>query len=222
MTFADFLRAQFGTETLAEYGWFFGRATERRRAQGRERHLRAPHARRGRDHRAARHRHQALQAARRVQLHPDLQARRRREGGRLDRSRRSIKLADLFENRRQYETVGGLLAQEHRARRSARVEAEAARPDRGQLGPVRADRHAAGRPGGATVEFRFRNGKKVSFEAQEINVQKLLDDVKAYLKDPPKQLDWNEMNIADIGCAARPARTRRSTSSSRWRRGTWT
>ena len=49
------------------------------------------------------------------------------------------------------------------------------------------------------MEFRFRNGSKVSFEAQEINVQKLLDDVKAYLKDPPKQLDWNEMNIADIG-----------------------
>ena len=36
----------------------------RRRAQGRKRHLRAPDARRGRDHRAARHRHQALQAAR--------------------------------------------------------------------------------------------------------------------------------------------------------------
>ena len=52
---------------------------------------------------------------------------------------------------------------------------------------------------GATVEFRFRNGRKVSFEAQEINVRKLLDDVKAYLKDPPKQLDWNKLNIADIG-----------------------
>src|SRR5262249_1698202 len=34
---------------------------------------------------------------------------------------------------------------------------------------------------GATVDFRFRNGTKVSFEAYPINVQKLLADVKAYL-----------------------------------------
>ena len=36
---------------------------------------------RGRDHRAAGHRHQALQAARRIQLHQDLQGRRRRTNG---------------------------------------------------------------------------------------------------------------------------------------------
>jgi uncharacterized protein YfaS (alpha-2-macroglobulin family) len=52
---------------------------------------------------------------------------------------------------------------------------------------------------GATVEFRFRNASKVAFEAKEINVQKLLADVKAYLKSSPNQLDWNKMNIADIG-----------------------
>ena len=52
---------------------------------------------------------------------------------------------------------------------------------------------------GATVDFRFRNGKQVEFDAHEINVRKLLDDVKAYLKCKPKQLDWQQMNIADIG-----------------------
>ena len=31
---------------------------------------------------------------------------------------------------------------------------------------------------GATVDFRFRNGRKVYFEAHEILVDKLLDDVK--------------------------------------------
>ena len=52
---------------------------------------------------------------------------------------------------------------------------------------------------GATVDFRFRNAKHVDFVAQEIDVRKLLDDVKAYLKSKPKQLDWQQLNISDIG-----------------------
>ena len=52
---------------------------------------------------------------------------------------------------------------------------------------------------GATVDFRFRNGKKVTFEAREIKVAKLLNDVKQYLKSNPNQLDWQRLNIADVG-----------------------
>jgi len=52
---------------------------------------------------------------------------------------------------------------------------------------------------GPTVDFRFRNGKKVNFDAQPIKIDKLLTDVKAYLKSNPAQLDWNKINIADIG-----------------------
>ena len=52
---------------------------------------------------------------------------------------------------------------------------------------------------GATVDFRFRNAKQVEFVAHEVDVRKLLDDVKAYLKSKPKQLEWEQMNIADIG-----------------------
>ncbi|MFO0788040.1 MAG: MG2 domain-containing protein [Pirellulales bacterium] len=52
---------------------------------------------------------------------------------------------------------------------------------------------------GATVDFRFRNAKHVDFEARAIDVRKLLDDVKAYLQAKPKQLDWEQMNVADIG-----------------------
>jgi uncharacterized protein YfaS (alpha-2-macroglobulin family) len=51
----------------------------------------------------------------------------------------------------------------------------------------------------ASVDYRFRNGTKVSFEAFAINVSKLLDDVKGYLAANPGQLDWNRMNIGDIG-----------------------
>ena len=52
---------------------------------------------------------------------------------------------------------------------------------------------------GATVDFRFRNGNSVTFTAHELNVSKLLDDVKKYLKSSPTQLNWQEMNLQDIG-----------------------
>lgn len=51
----------------------------------------------------------------------------------------------------------------------------------------------------ATVEFRYRNGTRVAFEAYPIKVSKLLDDVKAYLKSNPARLDGNQMNISEIG-----------------------
>ena len=53
---------------------------------------------------------------------------------------------------------------------------------------------------GATVEFRFRNGKKVQFEAHAIKVEQLLADVKAYLKSNPQDNQyWNKSQIANIG-----------------------
>ncbi len=52
---------------------------------------------------------------------------------------------------------------------------------------------------GATIDFRFRNAKEVEFTAQPVDVPKLLADVRAYLKSQPKQLDGNQLNIADVG-----------------------
>ncbi len=53
---------------------------------------------------------------------------------------------------------------------------------------------------GATVDFRFRNAKKVKFDARAIKVDRLLEDVKAYLKsDPGNRIDWNKVNIQNIG-----------------------
>ena len=51
----------------------------------------------------------------------------------------------------------------------------------------------------ASVDFRFRNGTKVSFTAHAIKVDKLLDDVKNYLRSSPGRLDWQATNIANIG-----------------------
>jgi uncharacterized protein YfaS (alpha-2-macroglobulin family) len=51
----------------------------------------------------------------------------------------------------------------------------------------------------ATVDFRYRNGNKVSFEAFAIDVPTLLADVKAHLKSSPNFLDWNKINLGNIG-----------------------
>jgi len=49
------------------------------------------------------------------------------------------------------------------------------------------------------VEFRFRNGHVIELTAHEIKVEKLLDDVKTYLKSNPGRLDWQTVNIGNIG-----------------------
>jgi len=50
----------------------------------------------------------------------------------------------------------------------------------------------------ATVELRFRNATEVNMESTEIDTAKLLNDVKAYLKANPKQLDWR-MDVENLG-----------------------
>ncbi len=52
---------------------------------------------------------------------------------------------------------------------------------------------------GRTIGFRFRNGTRVDLEAHEIRIDKLLADVKAYLKSSPKQVDWQRTEISNIG-----------------------
>lgn len=50
-----------------------------------------------------------------------------------------------------------------------------------------------------TLSYLFRNGKKVTFTAQSLDVAKVLEDVKAYIKTRPARLDWQQANINDIG-----------------------
>ena len=59
--------------------------------------------------------------------------------------------------------------------------------------------HAARRHKARRSTSASATASKVSFEAHAINVDKLLADVKAYLKSNPGQLDWNKINIGDIG-----------------------
>ena len=52
---------------------------------------------------------------------------------------------------------------------------------------------------GASIDLRYRNGQQVSLEAHAIKIDKLLDDAKAYLKSAPRQLNWQRVNIQDVG-----------------------
>ncbi|MDX1965163.1 MAG: MG2 domain-containing protein [Pirellulales bacterium] len=51
----------------------------------------------------------------------------------------------------------------------------------------------------ATIDFTFRNAKKVAFTAKAIKIDQLLTDVRAYLRTRPNQVDWQQINVGDIG-----------------------
>jgi alpha-2-macroglobulin len=109
-------------------------------------------------------------------------------------------LAQIFENRRQYPRAAeywrtAIERSTGDRREQCRQRLEQIVGNWGQFESVMSQ--PAGR--GATVEFRFRNAKRVEFVAQEIDVRKLLDDVKAYLKSKPKQLEWERINVSEIG-----------------------
>lgn len=52
---------------------------------------------------------------------------------------------------------------------------------------------------GATVGYRFRNGNHVEFEAFEIDVRRLLADVKDKIASNPRRLDWEDTDIENLG-----------------------
>ncbi|HEY2759139.1 MAG TPA: MG2 domain-containing protein, partial [Pirellulales bacterium] len=109
-------------------------------------------------------------------------------------------LAGIFENRRQYDRAADYLRTAIEAFSGDERKQYQQRLDQivgnwGQFESVMTQ--PAGR--GASVEFRFRNAKEVEFVAQKIDVAKLLADVKTYLKSSPKQLDWQKLNVEDLG-----------------------
>ncbi len=109
-------------------------------------------------------------------------------------------LAQVFANRRQYDKAADYWKRSIKEYGPGQNNYKQGQIDQilgnwGMFEPIMTQ--AAGQ--GASVDFRFRNGNKVSFEAHAINIKKLLDDVKAYIKSNPARLDWQKMNIADIG-----------------------
>ncbi|HKI20438.1 MAG TPA: MG2 domain-containing protein, partial [Isosphaeraceae bacterium] len=109
-------------------------------------------------------------------------------------------LATIFENRRQFDRAAEYLMRSREVYGDQNGGWKTQRLDqiKGAWGQFEAlQTQLAGR--GASVEFRFRNGRRVHFEAHEVLFGKLLKDVKESISSDPKQLDWQQTDISDIG-----------------------
>jgi hypothetical protein len=109
-------------------------------------------------------------------------------------------LASIFANRRQFDQAAGYLDRcrvLHGAGNDAwrQKQIDQIRNAWGAFEPR--STQPAGR--GGTVDFRFRNGRRVHFEAYEVLFDKLLQDVKNYIASGPKEFDWQKSDLSDIG-----------------------
>lgn len=109
-------------------------------------------------------------------------------------------LAGIFENRRHYDDAAETWQRNIKEYGEPKNKWKTKKIDQivgnwGQFEPV--GTHPSGQI--PTVEYRFRNARKVTFEAHEIHVRRLLDDVKAYLRANPRKLDHNKVNVGNIG-----------------------
>ncbi len=191
---ADFAHAQFGVQTMADYGWFFNRADDG-------------------DTRNAAFALDSLSESETmaklatgikrfalpddwnyVAIYRDVAERGKSGDHAINR------LAEIFENRRQYDKAVDCWTASIADHGDSKTDRKQKRIDQivdnwGQfesLSTTPAGEHA-------TVEFRFRNGKALHLEARAIKTQKLLDDVKAYLKSNPRRVNHEEVNIHSIG-----------------------
>jgi uncharacterized protein YfaS (alpha-2-macroglobulin family)/tetratricopeptide (TPR) repeat protein len=196
--FAQFLESQFGVQTMAYYGWFFGRMNDDDSDKN-ESGTFALHTL-GEDETIARlatgiKRFKLPEEFNHIRIYQQILADAKSPQSTW---RAANQLADIFTNRRQYPNAADYLRQAIKAQpdnENSKQKLDQIVRNWGRFEPVMTQ--PAGK--GATVEFRFRNAKQVSFEAHAIKVEKLLADVKAYLKSNPGQLDWQKINIGDLG-----------------------
>ena len=204
LQFADFLWNQFGAQTLAEYGWRFGRMQTDDSKED-ESGTYALHTL-GEDETIAR----LATGIKRFDL-PDefnflkIYQRVAAEGPSTGSGLQALqRLVQIFENRRQYPRAAEYCRRvvevcaenrDARTRENWQKRLDQIVGNWGRFEPV--DTQPAGQ--GATVEYRFRNGNQVELTAHEIKIDKLLDDVKAYLKSRPAQLDREKFDPERIG-----------------------
>jgi hypothetical protein len=198
---AQFYQQQFGVQTLAQYGtYFLGGYQEDAGEEDKESGTYALHTL-GEDETIARlatgvKRFKLPEEFNYIKLYRQIadEPATGRAADALDQ------LAQEFENRRQYDKAADIWRRAIKEYGKGNGDFRQLRLDQiiGNWG--RFDGHMTQPAGkGATVEYRFRNGKQVKFEAREIRVAKLLDDIKAYLRSSPRELDWNKVNLHDIG-----------------------
>ncbi|CAB1063605.1 alpha-2-macroglobulin domain protein [Olavius sp. associated proteobacterium Delta 1] len=105
-------------------------------------------------------------------------------------------LAQIYENRRLYDrSVDYWISYKKYNASESRQHIDQITKNWGIFEPI------GSQPSGRlpTVEYRFRNGTEVNFKAYHIRIDRLLDDVKSYIRSNPWRLDWNRVRIDDIG-----------------------
>ncbi len=194
---ADFLRSQFGVRTLASYGRLFATPAEED-AEKNKSGVYALHTL-GEDETIAK----LATGVRRFQLPDEFnfikiyrQIAESEQSGLADNALQ--RLAEIFEDRRQYPKAAEIWRKsikEHGKSESKHRRLEQIVGNWGRFEPIVTQ--PAGK--GATTEFRFRNAKSVTFEAHAIQEQKLLDDIKKFIRSGPPKLDWKKIDIGNLG-----------------------
>ncbi len=200
MMFANFLRSQFGVQTMAYYGWNFGIGADDDDKAENKSGTYALHTLKD-DETIARlangiRRFKLPDEFNYIKVYERVAGRAKSDQGGAARDT----LAGIYEDRRQYpraaeawKTAIAEYGKGHDNYRQDRLDQIVGNWGRFETGKAQ--------PAGtsAVVDFRFRNGKKVSLEAHEINVPKLLADVQTYLTGHTGQLDWAALDISNIG-----------------------
>lgn len=194
--YADFLNEQFGVQTMAQYGAWFGAYRDEGDGQDRPQTF-ALHTL-GDDETIAR----LATGIKRFKMpdeHNPIRLYRQLADGTDGQAADSLDaLATTYENRRQYAKAAEVWRSAierfgdgpHRKERLAQIVDEWGTFETGTIQP-------AGR--GAELSFRFRNAKSVKFTAHAVKFDLLLSDVKAYLKANPGRIDGQKVQIDNIG-----------------------
>jgi alpha-2-macroglobulin len=174
--FASFLLSQFGVQTAAEYRWYFYRGQDDDSGQKTQDAVFQLHTL-GEEETIAK----LATGIRRFKLPDEFNFIK------IYKELNNFSmLGQIFEDRRQYPKAAECWKKAQNDDRVQRIV--------GNWGQFESRvTQAAGQP--ATVDFRFRNGRKVHVTAHEVLVPKRLEDLKAYMKSNPKPWDYQKADL---------------------------
>ncbi len=192
---ANFAYTQFSVQTMREYGWFFHRTN----IDGDTRDAAFTLDTLGNNETMARlatgiKRFNLPDEWNYIAIYRDLANRKAQGEHPINR------LAEIYENRRQFDRAVDCWKENIKKHGDSRNKWKQKRIDQivDNWGIFEAvSTYPAGK--NATIEFRFRNGKKVHLEAKAIDTQSLLTDVKHYLMTNPRRIEHEKVNISNIG-----------------------
>jgi uncharacterized protein YfaS (alpha-2-macroglobulin family) len=108
----------------------------------------------------------------------------------------ALALAQIYENRRQYDqAVIYWQIYKNYNHSAAQQHIDQITKNWGVFEP------AGTQPSGTrpSVDYRFRNGRRARFVVHKVRIDRLLEDVKTYIRSQPRRLDWQKINVSNIG-----------------------